>query len=582
MKIQFPEISFRELVDTISSGVAVYEVRNDGLSGKDYVILDFNRTALELEGKTIEEVVGKSLFDLRPNIDEYGLISIFREVWKTGKPAFYPASIYTDEKFTNWYENRVFRLSNNRIVAIFDDVTEQKNAEEALKKSETLFREVINGIEKAIAIYEPVDEGRDFRFVEMNKFGERITHYRIEEVLGKRITELFPGESGIGLIEKLRETWETGRTTRIPLKQYTDNRITQWVENTILKLPSGNVFAIFEDTFEQRQAEALLQENNSRHQLAEKIGHVGNWEYNIQTGDFWGSQGARIIYGLDHLQGNFSTEQVESLIPERDRVHQALLDLIEHDTPYSLEFDIIPNGYSSPKTITSIARLIRDENGDPLKVSGIIQDITERKQAETALRASEKKYRELFNSIRDAILVTDTNMEILDCNQAFKDLFGYSREEILGKKTSSLYKSKSEYLRMGELIADHAKNFSSFLITNRYRKKDKTSFPGETSIFYLLDDNENLSGLIGLIRDVSDQILLEEQIRQSQKMEAIGQLAGGVAHDFNNLLTIINGYSDMLLENKGENDEEYEDLQQIRQAGMSTSSLNAQRRCFSD
>ncbi len=701
MKNEFPETSFRELVDTISSGVAVYAVKNDGLSGKDYIILDFNRTALELEGKSKDEVVGRSLFDLRPNIDEFGLIPVFREVWKSGKPAFFPAKSYVDENFSNWYENRIFRLSNNRIVAIYDDVTERKNAEEALRKSEALFREVINSIEKAIAVYEPIDNGRDFKFVEMNKFGESITQYRAEEVLGKSLLQLFPGESSIGLIEKLKETWETGRTTQIPLKQYQDDRISLWVENTLIRLPSGKIIAIFEDTFEQRSAETALREseeklrnyidnapdgffiadnsgcyldvnpaatlitgysrdelltmnisnlipedsrklaeahftklintglsngevpfirkdgerriwnvksvkisenlfmaftqdmtelrsiqesireNESRYRTAERIGLTGNWEFNIKTNEFLGSDGAKMIYGFDPLQETFSTEKVESLIPERERVHQALIDLIEHETPYNLEFEILPLGGKSPKTITSIARLIRDENGNPLKVSGVIQDITERKQNESALKASEEKYRKLFNSIRDAILVADTNRNITDCNQAFIDLFGYSRSEIINKKTSSIYKDKAAFLDMGKAISDHNQASSSFIITISYQKKDKTTFPGETKVFYLHDDAGSTKGFIGLIRDVSSQILLEEQIRQSQKMEAIGQLAGGVAHDFNNLLTIINGYSDMLLDGKKQGESTYEELQQIRQAGSRAAALTGQLLAFS-
>ena len=123
---------FTELFDTVSSGVAIYEVRNDGQSGKDYIIKDFNKTALAIEGKNKEDVVGKSLLDLRPAVDDYGLIPIFREVWKTGNPAYYPATVYIDDKYTNYYENRVFRLPGDEIVAVYNDVTEQKQAEEKI------------------------------------------------------------------------------------------------------------------------------------------------------------------------------------------------------------------------------------------------------------------------------------------------------------------------------------------------------------------------------------------------------------------------------------------------------------------
>lgn len=123
------EERFRGLFNTITSGVAIYEVRNDGASGKDYIIKSFNKSALTIEGKTIEEVVGKSLFDLRPTIDEYGLIPVFQEVWKTGIPGFFPQTIYLDENYSSWYENRVFRLASGEIVAVYDDVTERKQGE---------------------------------------------------------------------------------------------------------------------------------------------------------------------------------------------------------------------------------------------------------------------------------------------------------------------------------------------------------------------------------------------------------------------------------------------------------------------
>ena len=83
--LKVSENRFRELVNTINSGVAIYKVINDGNSGEDYIIQDFNKTALKMEKMKKNEVVGKSLKYIRPNIDEYGLIPIFKKVWKTGE-----------------------------------------------------------------------------------------------------------------------------------------------------------------------------------------------------------------------------------------------------------------------------------------------------------------------------------------------------------------------------------------------------------------------------------------------------------------------------------------------------------------
>jgi PAS domain S-box-containing protein len=137
---------------------------------------------------------------------------------------------------------------------------------------------------------------------------------------------------------------------------------------------------------EHRRAEEDLRISEGRFRQAQSVGHVGNWEYNLQTGKFWGSAEAKRIYGFDPEAPDFSTEEVESCIPARERVHQALVDLIERDAPYDLEFEIRPRGRGEGRFISSMAELKRDGDGKPLLVVGVMHDITEKKLAEEQIR----------------------------------------------------------------------------------------------------------------------------------------------------------------------------------------------------
>jgi PAS domain S-box-containing protein len=158
-------------------------------------------------------------------------------------------------------------------------------------------------------------------------------------------------------------------------------------------------------------------------------------------------------------------------------------------------------------------------------------DITEQKRLEEELGETKERYESLFNSIRDAILVADTDRKIINCNLAFTDLFGYELAEIEGKHTKYVYVSEEEYQEMGEAIEGHFDD-PSFTYTVSYEKKTGQTFSGETAVSNLRDADGEVIGFIGVIRDVSER---KERIRQIQKVDRI------LRHNFRNNMNVIEG-----------------------------------------
>ncbi|MGW8161811.1 MAG: PAS domain-containing sensor histidine kinase [Desulfobulbales bacterium] len=120
------EARYRELFNNMSSGVAVFAPKNDG---RQFVFIDFNRAAENIEGLLKENVLGKNFVEVIPAVEKYGLLDAFRRVLKTGKPEYHPVAIYKDGVLKTWKDNYVYRLPSGEIVDVYDDITERKQTE---------------------------------------------------------------------------------------------------------------------------------------------------------------------------------------------------------------------------------------------------------------------------------------------------------------------------------------------------------------------------------------------------------------------------------------------------------------------
>ncbi len=143
-------------------------------------------------------------------------------------------------------------------IVIFFDITDWKRAETALQESEAMFQQLFQTMNEGVAVYRPVDDGENFEFVDLNSTGLRLGKKSRDEVIGKRVTDVFPAVEEIGLLDVFRKVHRTGKPHHHPLVLYQDGRVTEWVENEVFALPSGLIVAIYEDTTEQKKKEAQV------------------------------------------------------------------------------------------------------------------------------------------------------------------------------------------------------------------------------------------------------------------------------------------------------------------------------------
>ncbi len=520
-------------------------------------------------------------YDLIPLLIENPSINIFS--MSGGSNSIHKPLSLKEFLASEWGSLLVILILTILIIYLTINILRRKQAEKALRNSQTLYYSLVENLPQFIF---RKDLSGCFTFV--NQRFAQFINKKPEEIIGRRDDDLFPKE----LAEKYqKDDWKVIQTGNI-LEAIEENRDSEgnMIYVQVVKTPvldaqgkTLGIQGIFWDITDRILAQEELDKNREMLETAQKVAHIGSWVSDYSTNQLTWSNEVYRIFGVDPETFDESIESFYQMVhpDDVDAVRHTAQTAIRNQESYSIDHRIVKTD-SNIRWVHEQAELILDDEGQPIQMVGTVQDITPRKEVEEALRESRQMLKIILDSIPVRVFWKDKNSVYLGCNHIFAQDAGLdSPDEIIGKKDNELawQKMASQY------VSDDALVISSGQPKTNYEepqvRSDGSQFWLRTSKIPLRDTKGNIIGVLGTYEDITSHKSLEEQLRQSQKMEAVGQLAGGIAHDFNNLLVAIIGYSDLLIDTLGENDPNRKNMIEIKRAGERAEALTRQLLAFS-
>jgi two-component system cell cycle sensor histidine kinase/response regulator CckA len=460
-----------------------------------------------------------------------------------------------------------------------EDITERKRAEEAVARREAELHATLYSIGDAV-----ISTSIEGRVARMNPVAEQLTSWAEAEAAGKPLDEVFHIVNG-----------ETRRQVENPVARILSEGVVVGLANhTLLIARDGTerpiadagapildkdgkitgVVLVFRDQTEQRRAQRIQRQlaaivESSFDAIISKTldGTVVSW-----------NKAAEQVYGYtaEEMMGR----SISMLAPPDHvvEISQLLERIRRGEQVETLETVRVRKDGQRIHVALSISP-IKDAAGAIVGASTIARDITARKRAEEALRESEERYRALYEDNPTMYLTVDAEGTVLSVNQLGAEQLGYTVEELVGQPVLNVfYEDDKEAVR--EHLVTRLQNPTQ-VAHWEFRKVRK-----DGSMLWVKEAARAVQGTDGnpvvliACEDITERKQLEAQLRQAQKMEAIGQLASGIAHDFNNLLTSIGGFTELLLREALEGSQQYRDLHQVKVAAERAAALTRQLRLF--
>jgi PAS domain S-box-containing protein len=463
----------------------------------------------------------------------------------------------------------------------------------AALESASLYTQVRAAEEKYRSIYENAIEGlfqstREGRFLAVNPALARILGYESPAELVATVTDianqLYVDPAAREEAGRLQE--ERGVLIGFEFEAYRKDKKKIWLSENRRSVPNPNREGSYlegsvENITERKRAEQALMESESRKDaiLKSALDCVITIDHEGKVIDF--NPAAELTFGYAG-QEVVGRRLADLIVPPGQRaLHKTGLArylATGSSTILGKRMELTAmraDGSEIPieLTITAIGELPHPT------FTAFMRDLTQRKRADAELRESEERYRALVENAHDIIYEHDLEGHYTSANKAGERITGYSREESL--KLSFAQTLAPEYLEKARRMVRRklaGEKMTAYDLEIIAKDGKRIALEVNTSLVF---KNGIPVSVQGIARDVTQRKLLEEQLRQSQKLEAIGQLAGGVAHDFNNLLTVIGGYSDLLIRRMPADSPLRPQVEEIKKAGDRASGLTRQLLAFS-
>ncbi|OGN75517.1 MAG: hypothetical protein A2X25_07310 [Chloroflexi bacterium GWB2_49_20] len=405
-----------------------------------------------------------------------------------------------------------------------------KKAEEALQASEAELRALFTSMHDVVLVID-----RDGVYRKIAPTNPELLVKPPEELLGKTLRDVFLPEQAVNFFNAIKKVLDTKQTARIEYDLIIGDR-TVWFETSISPLTEDSTLWVAHDITQRKRAEEALRENEARLDLTLQLAGMGVWHMDINKNKrYFDDQTCRLL-GINSATFTGAAEEFIGVVhpDDQETIKVELARTIEQDVLYEPEYRVVwADG--SVHYITSRARLSRDDKGAPIKVNGILWDITERKQVEEEL----VKLREAMDDSNEAIFMTDCEGVITFVNPGFTHLYGYTADEVVGKTTPRILKS-------GRMKPDDYATLWQTLLNKQVirgelinKTKDGRLLNIEGSANPILNQQEEIIGFLAIQRDITEHKRAEKVQETIYRITQAAITSNGIEVLYQSIQTIL-------------------------------------------